>query len=552
MKKKALLLVRVSTVQQDYEAQKNELISYAHSQGYNVIKIIEDKESAIKLSEEERHGLNEMKQYLIENQDCKMVIVWELSRLARTEKVLHSVKDWLVSRKVNLHVLQENITLLDKNGNETSTGSLMFSIFGHFCSQEMRLKKERVARTTRAKAEKGKFLGGRCCKYGYKKNENGYIVIDEKSSLVVKLVFSLYSTNNYSVSTLKTELESRGIKFSWERINAILSDKSYIGNTSGRCKVFEHYPQIISNEMYDKVQAIKKENNTTKTKESKHFHFGQKIVRCVKCDSACCFSANSADGEYVCSHKKYYKKLAIEKCESEAINAKIMDACLSKVARDVHTKYMINLNSATIKEIKDKLDIIEIKIDTAKREIEKANKKLERAKILYVNGDFSTDEYTKEKAKIQANTANYKALLKGYKKEKKQLKSTLDDINNEDEEIKEDRALGILFDVDEYADERINKIIHKHICSAYITKMTYKEKDIRVIVVNTKQNEQYTFVNDYTSTYKDRSKAIQLYNNGFSPLFEKEVTPYLKSMVGDSAKELYDKIEPFRKVVKDR
>jgi DNA invertase Pin-like site-specific DNA recombinase len=46
--KKVILLIRVSTVYQDYEAQKDELIRYAKSHGYtdDDIIVLADKESA--------------------------------------------------------------------------------------------------------------------------------------------------------------------------------------------------------------------------------------------------------------------------------------------------------------------------------------------------------------------------------------------------------------------------------------------------------------------------------------------------------------------------
>lgn len=60
MEKKAIILSRVSSMHQNLEQQTEAVLRAVHSDGYkdsNII-IIEDKESAIKLSEEERNGLN--------------------------------------------------------------------------------------------------------------------------------------------------------------------------------------------------------------------------------------------------------------------------------------------------------------------------------------------------------------------------------------------------------------------------------------------------------------------------------------------------------------
>jgi DNA invertase Pin-like site-specific DNA recombinase len=60
---KCILLVRVSTEVQSYEEQEKELFDLAIKHGYthNEITAVAYKESAIKLKEEERAGLNEMK-----------------------------------------------------------------------------------------------------------------------------------------------------------------------------------------------------------------------------------------------------------------------------------------------------------------------------------------------------------------------------------------------------------------------------------------------------------------------------------------------------------
>ena len=62
---KCILLVRVSTEAQSYDEQEKELYDLAHFYGYKDkdISSIATKESAIKLDEEERFGLNRMKNY---------------------------------------------------------------------------------------------------------------------------------------------------------------------------------------------------------------------------------------------------------------------------------------------------------------------------------------------------------------------------------------------------------------------------------------------------------------------------------------------------------
>lgn len=63
---KAILLVRVSTKTQDFDEQERAIYEMAIKDGYSPDDIIPicEKESGIKLSEEERAGLNRMKELI--------------------------------------------------------------------------------------------------------------------------------------------------------------------------------------------------------------------------------------------------------------------------------------------------------------------------------------------------------------------------------------------------------------------------------------------------------------------------------------------------------
>ena len=110
---KCILLVRVSTEVQSYEEQEKELFDLAIKHGYShdEITAVAYKESAIKLKEEERAGLNEMKN-LIETGEYDCVFAWEISRIARRKKILFSILDYLIERKIQLIIKDYFITLI--------------------------------------------------------------------------------------------------------------------------------------------------------------------------------------------------------------------------------------------------------------------------------------------------------------------------------------------------------------------------------------------------------------------------------------------------------
>jgi DNA invertase Pin-like site-specific DNA recombinase len=80
--KKAIVLSRVSSSHQDLSQQTDEVLREARKDGYTDrgIIIIENIESAIKLSEEERQGLNKMKDHINKDTSIECVYIYELSR----------------------------------------------------------------------------------------------------------------------------------------------------------------------------------------------------------------------------------------------------------------------------------------------------------------------------------------------------------------------------------------------------------------------------------------------------------------------------------------
>ncbi|KAA6307573.1 hypothetical protein EZS27_040754 [termite gut metagenome] len=82
--------MRISTLAQSLDEQSNDLQKKALQDNYkeDEIIIIEDKESGIKLSDEERNELNRMYQAIEDNNTIETVYIWELSRLSRRQTTL--------------------------------------------------------------------------------------------------------------------------------------------------------------------------------------------------------------------------------------------------------------------------------------------------------------------------------------------------------------------------------------------------------------------------------------------------------------------------------
>lgn len=184
--RKAIVLSRMSTLQQDLKQQTEEILREVYKDGFKEeeVILIEDKESAIKLSEEERRGLNKLKDYIRTDKSISAVYIYELSRLSRRQLVLFSIRDFLIGHNIQLICLKPYFKLLEPDGKMSQTGSLMFSIF----SSMLALAKERMMRGRRFNIAMGKSGGGRA-PFGYTTDKDKRFVINPEQATILKRIF---------------------------------------------------------------------------------------------------------------------------------------------------------------------------------------------------------------------------------------------------------------------------------------------------------------------------------------------------------------------------
>ena len=292
---KCILLVRVSTEAQSYDEQEKELYDLAHFYGYKDkdISSIATKESAIKLDEEERFGLNRMKE-LLETGEYDCVFAWEISRIARRKKILFSILEYLTSKGIQLIIKEPRIRLLKDDKTIDEGAETIFTLYAQLAESEMRNKIARFARAKKEGFNKGKYMGGKIT-LGYKVSEDGYWEIDEEGSKLVRLIFDMYISGEYSLTGLGKELKSRGyfknlsVTSIKVEMSHLLKNPIYRGiRTSNNI-----YPQIIDDDTWEQCCKKRKENRTrSKTKTP---HLLPPLIRCI-CNAS--YSVNLMDGTF--------------------------------------------------------------------------------------------------------------------------------------------------------------------------------------------------------------------------------------------------------------
>lgn len=159
---------RVSTIDQNPNLQEDALKSAGCE------KIYTDKISG---TVSERPGLKKVKDVLRKGDT---LVIWRLDRLGRSLKDLIEWINYLETEGVSLKSLQESID------TTTSTGKLIFHIFGALAEFEKGLIKERTTAGLSAARARGR-LGGRPYALNNDKKKLALQLYDEKKNTIKKI-----------------------------------------------------------------------------------------------------------------------------------------------------------------------------------------------------------------------------------------------------------------------------------------------------------------------------------------------------------------------------
>lgn len=460
-----VILLRVSTIQQDYEQQKNDLVKWAKDLGYSDYIFVEDKESGVKLKEEERLGLNKMKEIIQTDSSFTGVIVYEISRLARTTKVLYSIKDWLENNKINLHIFDKKYHLLNKNGETSSETDLLFSMYAYFATDEVKNKAIRTARGRAFAKSQGKYAAGKLL-YGYTTDKNNYIIINEKEVEVIKYIVHRYVTSDISMQKLGEECYERGmfncsLKSAKTKISKIIRNKNYYGIKDSEFI----YPKILPIEWLD--IALKKIEGAKKAPRVTDNVYWCKGLLKRKSD-------NRRFGVYI---KDVAYLINGDDVEPNSININLLDSFIWHLVKLIYYPALLDgFNEDQEVKLNDQLNINKDKLKKINNSIEQLEQEEIKLNELYIKGRLTSERY---ESLYNDNIKNKTILIKSkglLEEELVKLHSALESVSN----VTETDFGAIYAGVD---DKRIYEIIQSSIDAIYFTKI---EKDKVLLEVKSK------------------------------------------------------------------
>jgi DNA invertase Pin-like site-specific DNA recombinase len=311
---KAILLCRVSTEVQDYEAQISDLKKYAESKGITECHVIASKESGYK-SIHEREGWAKTKEFFDQHPDYDTLIVTEISRLGRRETAIAEIKEYIERNKKSLYIKDINLHLYDK-GKKKPESDIVFSVFASMATTEMSLKKERFLRSRRNLNEQGYSIVGPVL-FGYKrvrdeiKGKNKFVV-SEKEAKEINEIYNIYlyglDGKDVGIRGLVLYAISKGMSkylHSKRNMTKMLNESAYIGGVKEvrikkknpeywiyndkskptHIETVSHipYPSIVTKSLFDAVQKKKLSNRILVDKSKKHDTILSKLIECPEC-----------------------------------------------------------------------------------------------------------------------------------------------------------------------------------------------------------------------------------------------------------------------------
>lgn len=435
----------------------------------NILPIAE-KESGRKLKEEERKGLNIMKKYIDEYNNIDCVYLWEISRLARKQKVLISIKDYLIEKNINIKIKNPSCVLLNNDGTINEMGDMVFSLFGQMSESEMRTKIARFKRTKKVNSEKGKYSGGKVM-YGYTIDESGYYIINEDEAKVIRLIFDLYTNEKNNIGTIKIlrELHQRGYFLKGFLINKILSNTAYIGYFDYPQGNYRKYPPIITQEIFDKAQE-KKKHNSNNADKSKSIWLCSKLIKCEKCGSY--MMANKGARVYSCkahTHQNFYKK----NCDNKtAINISAMDGIAWNFSKSLFFADSITDKEKQIETNQAQIEILKQKINVGKQTEYRIDEKEKRIMDSYFNLEIDEKEKIKRLKLVNIERKEHEIKIVEWNNDIQRLENEIKILEGDKKNITQIQEIKNILKL---TNQRINKEEKYNIVHRYIKEIQIKE-----------------------------------------------------------------------------
>lgn len=465
-----------------------------------------------------------------------LIVCKEISRFSRDILDSISYTRELLKFDVGVYFTSDNLCTIDRDSE------LRLGIMSSIAQQEVARLSERVKFGHKKSIENGVVLGNNRI-YGYRK-DNKKLVVDEKEAEMVRRIFELYATGNYSLRNLEKILYDDGYrslngnKIMHNTIKSIIENPKYKGFYCGnKVKIVDYrtkeqrflpkdewvmykdetgetVPAIVDEEIWQKCNDLL----SAKCDKIKRNVCGKKStsplsgkIFCVDC--GCTYHHNSfghgtklgVKYHWICKNKK-------EK-SSNCLSTPILDEEFYHILSCYFKQFKTEINNSTEKMIE--LYKEQTSSDDNRSEFNKLAKDLEQMHIrqdrlfdLYEDGTITKERFTDQNGKLEAQIVNIESQMNRFRM----------DSNKTSEIIQKINALKNAFIIDEFSDEEdLSKDTILALCNALVSRIDIKPKDHNtmeiLITINTGDTTIMPWDRNMTSGHTIK-KMIESYEQG--------------------------------------
>ena len=489
---KAAIYSRVSTEDQDFSKQTNELKDYAKKENIDVVYIFEEKESGFN---NDRPEFEKVRQ--LTKDDVDIILVWELSRLSRRSIYIQTQVEEFADKGISIFSKKEGLQTLNEDGSKNRNAMFTIGVISMMAEQEVATFKERVISSKRNKILKQGNSYTYKPAYGYNYDtETKSLSINVEEASVVRRIFQL-SADGYSAYRIPVVLNADGLKtrtgknWTYATVSDMLTNPVYKGEAKYRLKsekpkqgkkykkILEsatvEAPAIISAELFDlSIKGMKERTSRSKSSGVKHFQLLRGLIKCPYCKVSYTYGASR---DSYCCHEKYSKATnRTEVCLSKSIRGKNIEYIVWEIVKRLFAKELAaNKTELQVEPLKDEIEALKQQI----KGLKKAQQEL---------------------------TAKANTIVNAAIEIKIQFPNMVDLYNNKMKEVE-----SINKEAGKYLQEQ--DIIFKQIES--------KENQIKAIQSITDLSEVVNSINDDTEKYDLLHKVVEsiiIYGTGTNPL----------------------------------
>ena len=446
---KAIILARVSTEEQreagnSLPAQIERMKNYCKRKNFEIVETFSFDESAYKTKRDE---FDKVLEYLSTNKGKVAICFDKVDRLSRNvfDKRVSLLYEKAVADEIELHFVSDGQII---GPGMSAVEKFQFGMSLGLAKYYSDAISDNVKRAFEQKRRSGEYTGK--APIGYKnihlneeKRLRKDIVIDPERGHLITALFELYSTGNYSITSLWQKMTEMGLrndngkKLVRSHIDHILHESFYYGLArSKKYGPYQHnYPHLIEKELFDKCREVRKgrSNKPSKEVDTKPFMF-RGLLTCQNC--GCLMTPEIKKGRFIyysCTNgKRNCQRVYVpEKTLLKPIYADF--EAFSRIPRDVQERLVNELRKLNEHEV----EFHQKEIGRIQGEYSRIQAKVDRLMDLLLDQSITKDEHDKKLQQLKDQQYRLSVELDEYTKADHQYHIHVSTVINLSRNIKE-------------------------------------------------------------------------------------------------------------------